>query len=136
MKNAEKYLLEIITKKISKDDALKLYNDLIKPDVDALNHAKGKSKIKRNNILNILNNIESNIFDGVYFHNKDAPKKTEYEKSIAERAKLRRKRLDKVKKRKENTNNKLFNYYFKYSSPSNMISRLSDAKGELNKGQV
>ena len=75
MKNAEKYLLEIITKKISKDDALKLYKDLIKPDVDALNHAKGKSKIKRNNILNILNNIESNIFDGVYFHNKDAPKK-------------------------------------------------------------
>ena len=63
-------------------------------------------------------------------------KKTEYEKSIAERAKLRRKRLDKVKKRKENTNNKLFNYYFKYSSPSNMISRLSDAKGELNKEQV
>ena len=57
-------------------------------------------------------------------------------KSIAERAKLRTKRLDKVKKRKENINNKLLNYYFKYSSPSNMISRLSDAKGELNKEQV
>ena len=80
LKNAEKYLLEIVTKKINKDDALKLYNDLIKPDVYALNHAKDKSKIKRNNILNILNNIESNIFDGVYFHNKNAPKKTEYEK--------------------------------------------------------
>ena len=136
MKNAEEYLLEIITNKISKDEAFKLYSDLIKPDLDALKHAKGKSKNKGTNILNILNNIESNLFDGVYFHYKDAPKKTDYEKSIAERAKLRRQRLDEVKKREENINNKLFNYYFKYSSPGNMISRLSDAKGELNKEQV
>ena len=33
--------------------------------------------------------------------------KTEYEKIIAERAKLRRQRLDEVKKREENINNKL-----------------------------
>ena len=137
LKNAEEYLLEIITKRISKDEALRLYNDLIKPDVDALEHAKkGKSKNKRNNIFNISNNIDSSVFDGVYFHYKTAPKKTEYEKSIAETAKLRRQRLDEVKKREENINNKLFNYYFKYSIPSNMISRLSDAKGELNKEQV
>ena len=136
LKNAEEYLLEIITKRISKDEALRLYNDLIKPDVDALEHAKGKSKNKRNNIFNILNNIDSSVFDGVYFHYKTASKKTEYEKSIAETAKLRRQRLDEVKKREENINNKLFNYYFKYSIPSNMISRLSDAKGELNKEQV
>ena len=74
MKNAEEYLLEIITKKISKDEVLKLYNDLIKSDVDALKHEKGKNKNKRKNILNILNNIESSLFDGVYFHYKDAPK--------------------------------------------------------------
>ena len=80
---------------------------MIKPEVDALKHAKGKSKNKGNNILYILNNIESSLFDGVYFHYKDAPKKTEYEKSIAERAKLRRQRLDEVKKREENINNKL-----------------------------
>ena len=30
----------------------------------------------------------------------------------------------------------MFNYYFKYSSPSNIISRLSDAKDKLNKEQV
>ena len=36
MKKAEEYLLEIITKKIGKDEAIKLYNDLIKPDVDML----------------------------------------------------------------------------------------------------
>ena len=67
MKNAEKYLLEIITKKISKDEALKLYNDLIKPDFDALTHVKGKSKNKMNNILNILNNIELSLFDDFIF---------------------------------------------------------------------
>ena len=67
LKNAEKYLLEIITKKISKDEALKLYNDLIKPDFDALTHAKGKSKNKMNNILNILNNIELSLFDDFIF---------------------------------------------------------------------
>ena len=59
MKNAEEYLLEIITKKISKDEVLKLYNDLIKPDVNALKHEEGKNKNKRKNILNTLNNIES-----------------------------------------------------------------------------
>ena len=32
--------------------------------------------------------------------------------------------------------NKLFNYCFKYSSPSNMMSRFGDAKLERNKEQV
>ena len=77
-----KYFLELITKKISKDEALKSYNDLIKPDVDALKHAKGKSKNKRNNILNILNNVESSLFDDVYFHFKDAPKKQSMKKVL------------------------------------------------------
>ena len=67
LKNAEEYLLEIITKKISKDEVLKLYNDLIKPDVNALKHEEGKNKNKRKNILNTLNNIESIRY-------KDAPK--------------------------------------------------------------
>ena len=67
MKNAEEYLLEIITKKISKDEVLKLYNDLIKPDVNALKYEEGKNKNKRKNILNTLNNIESIRY-------KDAPK--------------------------------------------------------------
>ena len=101
LKNAEKYLLEIITKKISKDEARKLYNDLMKSDVDALKHVKGKGKIKRDNILNILNNVESSLFEGVYYHYKDVPKEAQYERSIAERAKLRIQRLDEVKKEKK-----------------------------------
>ena len=121
-------MLEITTKTISKHEARKLYNDLIKPDVDALKHAKGKGKNKRTNILNILSNTESSLFEGVYFHYKDVPKKTWYERSIAERAKLRRQRLDEVKKREKNINSDLFCYYFNYSSPNNMRSRLGEAK--------
>ena len=68
---------------------------------NARKHVKSKGKNKRNNILNILNNIESSLFEGVYCHYKDVPKETDYERSIAERAKLRRQRLDKVKKRKK-----------------------------------
>ena len=82
LKNAEKYFLEIFTKKISKDEALKQYNELIKPDVDALKHAKGKSKNKRNNFLNILNIIESSLFDGVYCHYKGVPKKQSMKKVL------------------------------------------------------
>ena len=94
-------MLKITTKKISKNEALKLYNNLIRPDVDALKQAKCKGKNKRNNILNILNNIESSLFEGAYYHYKDVSKKTEYERSIAEGAKLRTQRLDEVKKREK-----------------------------------
>ena len=92
---------------------------------------KGKGKNRRNNILNILNTIESNLFDGLYFHYKDVPKR-----SIAERVKLRRPRLDEVKKIEENISNDLFSHYFNYSSPNNMRSRLDNAKGEINKNKV
>ena len=97
----ENLLLEITTKKISKNEACKLYNDLIKPDVDALKQVKGKGRNKRNNILNILNNIESSLFEGVCYHYKDLSKKTEYERSIAKGKKLRRQRFDEVKKREK-----------------------------------
>ena len=61
LKNAEKHLPEIITKKISKNEARKRYNSLIKPDVDMLNNALRRSKGKRNNILVILDNIKSSF---------------------------------------------------------------------------
>ena len=125
------FLLEITTKSISKNEAPKRCNDLIKPDADLLTYAKFKGKNKRNNILNILDNIESSLFHGLYFHYKDVPKR-----SIAERVKLRRPRLDEVKKIEENINNDLFSHYFNYSSPNNKRSRLGNAKGEINKDQV
>ena len=54
LKTAKTFFLEITTKKINKNEARKLYKGLIKPNVDALMHVKGKGKNKRNNILNIL----------------------------------------------------------------------------------
>ena len=71
--------------------------------MDALKQVKSKGRNKRENILNILNNIESSLFEGVYYHYKDVSKKTEYERSIAEGTKLRTQRLDEVKKRLKKT---------------------------------
>ena len=39
----------------------------MKPDVDTLTKSTSKGKNKRKNILNILNNIKSSVFDGLYF---------------------------------------------------------------------
>ena len=88
--NAEKYLLKIIIKKISKNEALELYNSLIKPDVRTLNNALNRGRNRRNNILAILDKIKSSLFDNVYFHYQD--KLSEAEESIAQGTKLRRQR--------------------------------------------
>ena len=135
LKNAEKYLLEIIIKKISKNEALKLYNSLIKPDIDALKQTEGKGKNKRNNILNILNNIESSFFEGLSFHYKD--KSLETEENIAEKTKLRRRRLDEIAKKEKKVSLELFKTYFDYSSLSNMYKALNETKSlEENRLQV
>ena len=51
LKNAEQFLVETVTKKISKNEAHELYKTLIEPKVDKLRNAKGKGKDKRSNIL-------------------------------------------------------------------------------------
>ena len=112
LRNAENFLLEITTKKVSKAEARKLYNDLIKPDVDALEQTKGKRKNERNNNLNIINNIESSIFEGVYLHYSDDKSELEKEESIAERTKLRRQIWDEICKREEKIILELFKNIF------------------------
>ena len=92
-------MVKIITKKISKNEAIKLYNNSIKPDVNALSNVPGKGKCKKINMLNVLDNIKSS-FDGFYLHYKDVPKETVYERSIAERSKLRGERTSEIKKRR------------------------------------
>ena len=74
LKNAEQFLLKIVAKRVSKNKARKLYKNLIEPKIDKLKNAKGKGKDKRSNILNILENIESSIVDGYYYHYFDKPK--------------------------------------------------------------
>ena len=45
--------MKITTSKISEKEALKLYPDLIIPDIAALEKSKSKSKDRRNNILKV-----------------------------------------------------------------------------------
>ena len=51
-----------------------------------------------------------------------------YEKIFAERVKLRRQRLETIKKKEQNINNDFFKHYFKYESPSKMYNTLSNKK--------
>ena len=54
LKNEEQFLLEIVVKKISKNDARKLYENLIDPKVIELTRTKSnRGENKRLNILNI-----------------------------------------------------------------------------------
>ena len=82
-------------------------------------------------------------------HNKEAQKifqhaskvnkgksKPKPKESIAERVKLRRQKLDIIKKKKESINNGLFSHYFDYLNPVIMFERLREAIDEKNKDLV
>ena len=100
LKNVEQFLLEIVTKKkYSKNEAYKLYENLIEPRVIELTRAKNNRSKKRLNILIIYNNVKSSIFKDLYFHYFDKPKITE--ESIAERIKLRKQKLDIIDRKKK-----------------------------------
>ena len=58
------------------------------------------------------------------------------QRSIADRIKSRRQRLDIINKKKENINNELFKEYFDYSNPDTMIKRLKNVNDEINKNVV
>ena len=87
------FLVKITTQKIDEKEALKLYFDLINPDNDELEKSKSKAKDRKNNILNILKNLES-VFTCVYLNYSDKP--SESGDSIAERTKIRRQRCDEI----------------------------------------
>ena len=73
-----------------------MYKELTQKDIDALEREKGNS-IKERNILKILENIGT-IFTGTYLHHKEVSKETIFERSIADRAKSRKQRLDNYQK--------------------------------------
>ena len=86
--------------------------------------------------MNILNNVGS-IYTGAYLHYKNVPRETMFERSIAERTKLRRGRSDEVRRKEQNINNELFKKYFTdYQNPSNMYKKLSEKKGAVNEVRV
>ena len=62
--------------------------------------------------------------------------KAKPEKSIAERTKLRRHILDEIAKQRKTIDLNLCDYYFKYSSLSNMYKELNKTEVETNKVKV
>ena len=66
LRNVKMFLLEITTKKIGEEEPLKLYSDLIIPDIAQLEKSNSKSKDRKANILNVLKSLES-VFTGVFF---------------------------------------------------------------------
>ena len=126
--------MKITTRKISEKEALKLYSDLITPDITALEKSKSKGKDRRNNILNVLKNLES-VFTGVYLNYSDKP--SESEESIVERTKLRRQRSNEIAKKEKMIGPKLFRDNFEYLSPSDMYKNLNKTiDSEENKAQL
>ena len=128
--------MEVTTRKISKKEAKELYNELIQKDVDALTKEKSNDT-RKYNTLNILNNVVS-IFTGTYLHYKYVPKETMFERSIAERIKLRKERFDEIKTKEQNINNELFEAYFiDYQIPGSMYKKLSETKNaKIDKTRV
>ena len=89
--------MEVTTRKITKSEAKKLYNELIPKDTDATANEKIMTLIKYN-ILNILNNLGS-IFTDLYQQYKNVPKETMFERSIAERINQEKTGLMKLKEK-------------------------------------
>ena len=127
-------MVKITTQKISEKEALKLYSDLITPDITELENTKGKGNNKRHNILDVLKNLKS-IFTGLYLLYKDVP--LESQESIAERTKLRRQTSDEIANKQKMIHPESFREYFEYLSPSEMYENLNETiEPEKNKAQV
>ena len=139
MKNAKSFLVKITTQKIIEKEVLKLYFNLITPDITKLKNAKGKGKNKRNNILNVLEKLES-VFNGNYFHYKDESSKSESKsesEDTAEITKLKRQRFYEIANKEKKIDPESLREYFEYSSPSDMYKNLIETiDSEENEAQV
>ena len=108
---------------------------MITPGITALEKSKSNGKDRRNNILNVLKNLES-VFTGVYLNCSD--KSSESEESITERTKLRRQRSDEISEKEKMIDPESFREYFEYLSPSDMYNNLNktigseDSKAKVN----
>ena len=70
-------------------------------------------------------------------HHEDMPKETMFERNIAERIKLKKRKLDEIKQKEQNINNDLFREYFEYQSPSDTYKKLNETENtEINQIKV
>ena len=72
LKNSKKFFMKITIQKNNEKEALKLYSDLIDPEINALEKFKSKGKDRRNNILNVLKSLKS-VFTGIYLSYSNKP---------------------------------------------------------------
>ena len=104
---------------------------------DRIKEMSETEKINADETLEIINKIldyNKNAQKNFHLVSKIDKGKSElkFQKSIAERVKSRRQRLDIINKKKENINNEFFKEYFDYSNPDTMIKRLKDVSDEKN----
>ena len=105
--------IEVTTRKTTKSEVKILYNELIQKDIDALEREKIDAKreeidgIRKYSSLNILKNVDL-ILTGAYLCYKNVSKETMFQRSIEERSKLRRGRMDEIKRKEQNINKELF----------------------------
>ena len=100
---------------------------MIKKDIAELEERKGKGKDKGENILRILENLES-VFTGAYFHYDNAFKpesEPKFEESVAERTKL---------KRQESAEQNEPGSGLKTLTPDQMLNRLPFSLAQLHAG--
>ena len=72
------FWIKVTTSKIFKNEARKLYNELIQKDIDALKREES-NRNKKYNTLKILENIGA-IFTGTYLHYGELPKNNSWKK--------------------------------------------------------
>ena len=71
------------------------------------------------------------------FDKKKKKSKPKIEESIAERVKLKNKRIAEIKKEEKKINNELFKHYFiSYQKPSDIYKKLRETKGKINEDQA
>ena len=99
LKDAKMFWTELTKRKITKNEAKDLYNKLIQKDIHILEKSKS-SKLEKHNILNILKNVGP-IFTGACYHHKDVSKETIFERSIAERIKSRKEKLNGIEQKEQ-----------------------------------
>ena len=99
LKNAKKLWMEVTTRKTTKSETKELYKELLQKDIDVLERGKVDESNTivciRKYVLNIVRNIGSEITDA-YVHHKNVSKETMFKRSIAERTKIKRGRLDEI----------------------------------------
>ena len=101
-----------------------MYDELIPEDIDALTEQPNNDS--RKYISQTLSTMQVQYLLALIYITKTCLKKV-FERSIAERNKLRKRRINEIKRKKQSVNNKLFKEYFtNFQSPSDMYKKLGE----------